>query len=237
MLCVDPPGADPCTASDKTAPSVQVRLPGRLASEEGRSRVIVISWQGDDQTGSGVAHYSVEVREEADGAGASEVEGSRTLLDKAPANRVHFRGEAGDTYRFRVTAADRAANRSTVESDPVAIPVDDRSRRLWRFSRGWKRVRAGAAWGGTVIRATKPGATARLRFRGRRVALIGRELARGGRLRVTVEGRSKVLRLRGRSSHRSVLWTSRRLAAGAHALTIRSLGGGTVELDAVAPTP
>lgn len=236
-LCVDPPGADPCTSSDKAAPGLQLSLPGRLASERGQSRVILVSWEGDDPAGSGVAHYSVEVSELADGAGASQVSDWRTLLDKAPVNAVHFRGEAGDAYRFRVTAADRAANRTTVESDPVVIPVDDRSRRLWRFSRGWKRLRAGDAWGRTVVRARQAGASARLRFRGRRVALIGRKLARGGRLRVTVDGRSKVLRLRGRSVHRSVLWTSRRLAAGAHTLTIRSLGGGTVELDAVAPSP
>jgi hypothetical protein len=236
-LCVDPPGADPCTSADKSAPTLQLSLPGRLASERGRSRVILVSWQGDDQAGSGLAHYTVEVSELADGAGASQADGWRTLLDRAPANSVHFRGEAGDAYRFRVTAADRAANRTTVESDPVVIPVDDRSRRLWRFSRGWKRVRASAAWGRTVVRARQAGATARMRFRGGRVALIGRKLARGGRLRVTVQGRSKVLRLRGHSAHRSVLWTSRRLADGAHTLTVRSLGGGTVELDAVAPSP
>jgi hypothetical protein len=236
-LCVDPPGAEPCTSADKTAPGLQLSLPGRLASERGRSRVILVSWQGDDQAGSGVAHYSVEVSELADGAGASPAAEWRTLLDKASVNGVHFRGEAGDAYRFRVTAADRAANRTTVESDAVVIPVDDRSRRLWRFSNGWKRVRAGDAWGRTVVRPRQAGATARLRFRGRRVALIGRKLARGGRLRVTVDGRSKVLGLRGQSAHRSVLWTSRRLAAGAHTLRIRSLGGGPVELDAVAPLP
>ena len=117
------------------------------------------------------------------------------------------------------------------------IPVDDRSRRLWRFSRGWKRVRADAAWGRTVVRASRAGATARLRFRGSQVALIGRKVARGGRLRVTLAGRSRVLRVRGRSAHRSVIWTSGRLESGNHSLAIRTLGGGTVELDAVAPSP
>ena len=238
VLCVDPPEADPCTSSDNAAPIVQVALPGRLASERGRSRTILVSWQADDRAGSGVAHSSVDVRELADGAGADDATGAwRGLLDQAPVNAMHFRGEAGDAYQFRVTAADRAANRTTVETDPVVIPVDDRSRRLWRFSRRWRRLRADAAWGRTVIRAKEAGATARLRFRGRRVALIGRKVARGGRLRVTVDGRSRALRVRGRGVHRSVLWTSRRLASGTHSLTVRSLGGGTVELDAVAPLP
>ena len=238
VVCADPPEADPCSSSDRTAPSVQWRLPGRLASEGGRSRTVLLSWQADDANGSGVAHYSVEVRELADGAGPSQAATEwRSLLDRAPVNGLHFRGEAGDAYQFRITAADRAANRATVETDPLVIPVDDRSRRLWRFSKGWKRVRSQAAWGRTVIRAKRAGATARLRFRGTQVALIGRKLPKGGRLRVTLDGRSKVLRVRGRTGHRSVLWTSRRLAAGGHSLAIRTLGRGTVELDAVAPLP
>lgn len=237
-VCVDPPEADPCSSSDRAAPTVHWRLPGRLASEGGRSRTILLSWQADDAIGSGVAYSSVEVRQLADGAGSSQLAPEwRGLVDRAPVNALHFRGEAGDAYQFRITAADRAANRATVETDPVVIPVDDRSRRLWRFSRGWKRVRAESAWGGTVVRASRAGLTGRLRFRGTRVALIGRRLPRGGRLRVTLDGRSRVLRVRGRSAHRSLLWTSRQLPAGEHSLALRSLGAGTVELDAVAPSP
>jgi hypothetical protein len=98
-------------------------------------------------------------------------------------------------------------------------------------------VRAESAWGRTVVRASRAGLTGRLRFRGTRVALIGRRLPRGGRLRVTLDGRSRVLRMRGRTAHRSVLWTSGQLPAGGHSLGLRSLGAGTVELDAVAPLP
>jgi hypothetical protein len=238
VLCADPPEADPCSSADKAAPRVEWRLPGRLASEGGRSRTVLLSWQADDATGSGVAGYSVEVRELADGAGPGQAPSEwRSLLDRALVNGLHFRGEAADAYQFRITAADRAANRATVETDPLVIPIDDRSRVLWRFSRGWKRVRVGTAWGGTVVRASRPGLAARLRFRGTRVALIGRKLPRGGRVRLTLDGRSRVLRVRGRSAPRSVLWTSRRLQPGGHSLTVRSLRGGTVELDAVAPLP
>lgn len=237
-VCVDPPEADPCSSSDRTAPSVRWRLPGRLASEGGRSRTILVSWQADDGAGSGVAYYSVEVREVADGAGPAQVAPEwRGLLDRAAVNGLHFRGEAGDAYQFRITAADRAANRATVETEPVVIPVDDRSRRLWRLSRGWDRRRAETAWGRTVVRASRAGATGRLTFRGSRVALIGRTLPKGGRLRVRLDGRTRTLRVRGRSGPRTVLWTSRRLGRGTHSLALRTLGGGTVELDAVAPLP
>ena len=244
VLCVDPAGAIPCSSTDREAPSLQTpfgagdpRLPGRvLASTVSRSRTLLVSWAAQDGAGSGVAHSSVEVSEVHTGAAASQAEW-RPLVDKAPVSGVHFRGERGSAYRFRISATDRALNTATVVTDPVLMPVDDRDRRLLRLSRAWKRVRVPEAWGRTVVRASRPGATARLRFDGTQVALIGRRLARGGRLQVTVDGESSVVRTRGRSAQRSVLWVSRRLEAGSHSLRLRSLGGGPVELDAVAPSP
>lgn len=241
VVCVDPAGADPCTSGDKAPPRVvQVDLPGReLASEKGRSRTMVVSWQADDGAGAGLAYYAAEVREVANGLGAAQAApGDWTVIaDRTTTPSVRFRGDSGKAYQFRVTAVDRATNRGVAETAPVVVPVDDRDRRLWRFSGGWRRVERPAAWGETVRRTTRKGATARLRFAGRQVSLIGRRLPRGGRLRVSVGRRSKVLRLAGRSGPRQVLWTSRRMRHGAHVLRIRNLGGGPVEVDAVAPRP
>jgi hypothetical protein len=245
IVCADPAGAAPCTSSDKAAPLItsgfdapDPDLPGRrLASRSSRSRTLNVSWGAQDEAGSGVAHYTVEVSEVHDGAGASQAAEWRTLLDKAPTNSLHFRGESGDAYRFRITATDRALNSATVVTDPVLIPVDDRDRKLLRLSRGWTRTRVSDAWGGTVVRAREAGATGRMRFRGRQIALIGRRLPKGGRLRVTIDGRSRTVRVRGRSAHRSVLWVSSGFGPGAHTLRLRSLGGGPVELDALALSP
>src|SRR5918999_3848774 len=237
-VCVDPPRADPCTSGDRTPPTVvDIDLPGeRLASEQGQSRTMVVSWQADDGDGAGVAYYSVDVREVASGVGASQADW-RSVTDRTQTPSARFRGEPGKAYRFRVTAGGRATNRGTAESSTIVMPVDDRDRRLLRFSRGWRRTPRASAWGETVRRTTEAGPTARLRFRGRRGSLVGRRMAKGGRLRVTVGERSKVLKLRGRSGARQVLWTSRRMRDGAHVLRIRSLGGGPVEADAVAPRP
>ena len=240
ILCVDPPEADPCSSTDNEAPSFDIVLPGdRLASERGRSRTMLVSWQADDASGAGVAYYSVEVREVASGVDAAKLEPGpwRTLQSRTTLPRAHFRGGSGKGYQFRIGAVDRAANRATVETDPLLLPVDDRDRGLWRFSPGWTRIRRESAWGGTVVRAKGDGAAATLRFTGRSVALIGRKLPKGGRLRVKVEGKSRMLMLRGRSGPRQVLWQSRRFADGEHVLRIRSRGGGPVELDAVAPQP
>ena len=58
-----------------------------------------------------------------------------------------------------------------------------------------------------------------------------------GRSEQAPKSRSRTLRTRGRTPHRSVLWVSPRLREGSHVLRLRSLGGGPVELDAVAPSP
>jgi hypothetical protein len=241
VLCVDPAGAVACSSTDTSGPAITFGAAGGqrggLASTRGRSRTMLISWAGDDQAGSGVSHYKAEVSELSDGAGASQASW-RTLIDRTTVNGVHFRGEAGDAYVFRITATDRALNETTITTDPVVVPVDDRSQRLLRFSkRNWKRVKVAAAWGGTVVRTNEAGATARLRFRGTSLSLVGRKLPKGGRLRVTIDGTRTAVRLRGRSRHRSVLWTSRKLEPGDHTLVLRTLGGGPVELDAVAPLP
>ena len=184
-----------------------------------------------------MSHYSVEVREAASGVARARVGDWRTLASRTTLPRAHFRGKPGRAYQFRIAAVDRAANRARVETDPILVPVDDRDRGLWRFSRGWTRTRRKSAWGGMVISARRAGLSARLRFEGEAVALIGRRLANGGRLRVNVDGRARTLRLRGRSGPRSVVWQSPKLNDARHVLRIRSLGGGPVQLDGVAPRP
>lgn len=237
VLCVDPPAADACTSADKTPPALKVSIPGGFASDGSQSRTIVVSWQGDEGLdGSGIRTYGVDVREVNDGARASASDW-RNLRDGITRTAVHFRGDSGSAYSFRVRATDRANNTGEQTSGIVAIPIDDRDRKLMRLSPGWKRVAKKGAWGRFVVHPRRRGATARVRFRGRRVALIGRRLPKGGRLRVSVAGRSTVITVRGRSGARAVLWTSRRMRAGGHTLRIRALGGGPVELDAVAPLP
>jgi hypothetical protein len=239
VVCVDPAGADTCTAGDRTAPTVNVKLSDRLVSAQSRSRTVVISWQAQDAAadGSGLATYTAEAREIGGGAQASQDTPWRTLLFRSKETSVRFRGHAGRSYEFRVTAYDRAANASVPASGTLSFPVDDRNRRIWRLSKGWRGVEHAEAYGGRVVRPRKAGVTARMRFSGTSVALIGRKLPNGGRLAVIVDGKRTTLRLRGRSDLRETLWTSGALKAGSHVLRLKALGGGPVELDAVAPLP
>jgi hypothetical protein len=248
VLCVDPVGAEPCTASDKTPPTVAVKLPGGgvgggagLATAESRSRTLTIAWQAQDSQadGSGVSTYTAEVREVAQGARASQAPQWRTLLSRSKETSVAFRGRTGRAYEFRVTAFDRAANASAPATGTLVFPVDDRNRRMLRLSHGdWHGVKQASAYGGRVVRSTGKGASARMRFSGTRVALVGRTLPKGGRLRVTIDGkRAATLKLKGRGGARQTLYTSKTLKPGGHVLRLEALDRAAVELDAVAPIP
>ncbi|MDQ3648458.1 MAG: fibronectin type III domain-containing protein [Actinomycetota bacterium] len=238
-VCVDPVGAPPCSSGDKSAPQVALLAAGArggYASDRFTSRTVEISWQGDDGAGSGVAAYDLDVRET--GAAASTAASRwRSLLRGTKRVSTRFRGRSGRRYEFRVTAIDRARNRRSATGNDLLIPVDDRDRSLIRFSAGWKRLERKGAWGRFVVRSTRRGASARLRFRGRRLALIGRRLPRGGKLRVTIDRGSRTVRLRGVARHRRVLFTSKRLRSRRHRVRLVAVGGGPVELDAVAVQP
>jgi hypothetical protein len=225
VLCVDPPGAPACTSGDRVSPTAQMRMP-RYASEVSRSRTFPVAWQGiDDAAGSGISGFEADVRE----AGGE----FRTLARRTSAVSAPFRGAFGAEYEFRVTAIDRAGNRSGFATDSVVVPIDDRDREVMSFRGRWRRLERAGAYGRFVMRAPGRGPTLRVAFSGDSVALIGRRMRRGGRLRVTVDGRSRVLRLRGNPRHRRVLFRRTGLGPGRHLLRVRALGGGPVEIDAV----
>ena len=228
-ICIDPPGVESCTSTDRTAPRVRVAL-AKYASDSSSSRTFTVAWVGSDEGGgSGITGYDVESRRVGDPRW-------RPLGPRTALTRASLRGDPGEAYQFRITASDRAGNRGGAISEVVVVPLDDRDRRL-RFSRGWRRLERRGAWERSLSRSSRTGVRARLRVSGSRFAIIGREQRRGGRLRMRILGRSKVIRLRGKPRHREVLYTSARLPRGTHTLKLEALDRAPVEIDAVAVVP
>jgi hypothetical protein len=231
-VCVDPPLVEACTSTDRTAPSVRLDAPA-VASSVGRFGFIRLSWQGDDgATGSGVRRYRVEKRriDVSGGAWRAVATDTAKTLARVPAR-------AGSAYEFRVQAIDRAGNASPLVSDTTLMPVDNLSHRLRFSTRGWKTLRRQGAFKLSVSRATRAGALAKLRFTGTRATVVTRGLPAGGRVRITVDGDSKVVDLRGRGGFRTRSIATKTVERGPHTLRVVSLRRSPVEIDAVAITP
>ena len=230
VVCVDPPGIEACRTGDRASPTARMLPLPELVSDTSRTRSFSVAWDADDgANGSGVASYDVEVRRD-DGP-------FHILLEGTARTSTVFRGAPGSRYEFRVRAVDRANHRSAAVAGSTLIPFDDRDDEV-HLSRGWRRLERKDAWGRFVRHSTRRGAKARLRFVGTRVTLVGRRLARGGRMRVTIDGRRKVMRTRGKSGFRSVLYRSAPLVRGPHTLRLTALdASGPVEIDALAVHP
>ena len=222
-VCVDDPGVESCTSTDRSAPAVTVRAP-RYASDESTTRTFTVSWEGlEEAGGSGITGYSVDVRRA--GEPWRSVTRGELLTERA------FRGSSGVSYEVRVLAVDRAGNSSAPVTATTTVPLVNRDGPL--FSDAWERVKREGFWGGSTRRSTEPGALARFRFSGERVALIGRRLPKGRKLRVSVAGRTKVIDVSGDPRFREAIWTSALLPPGTHTLELKA-GRGPVEVDAVA---
>jgi len=232
-VCVDPPGADECTSGDKTAPSVRLDAPA-LASDVTRfGNRVPLSWQGDDDaTGSGIKRYRVEVRRVGKPDSAWRLLRSETASTKGKLN-----GTGGVAYELRARAIDRALNASAPVLATTIVPLDNLDDRLRFSKRGWKVLARQGAWQLSTSRATRAGASASLHFSGTGATIVTRELPNGGRVRVTVDGDSKVVSLQGKGRFRSKLVATGKLEPGKHTLRVTSLGRAPVEIDAVAVRP
>ena len=213
------PGADP------DDPVIRLTAP-RYASDTARGPRFRLRLAARDP--DGLEEMTLEFRSNSEVATRWKLIGS----DKVRRSAL-FTGRPGETYRFRLRARDAIGNRSPYFYAITTVPRDDRSPRL-RFSGEWSRVRSTGAYERTLSRARGPGASASLLFRGGRLGVIARRTPDGGRLRVEIAGRAKVVSLRGPRRGRTVVFRSSLLRPGVYRPRLVSLGGGPVDLDAVA---
>jgi hypothetical protein len=231
-ICVDPPLVEACTSADRTAPKIE-NTTQPISSDATRFNYIRASWLGDDgASGSGIRRYRVEYRE----VGAASAAWLPLVADEAITTK-RVRGQEGRSFEVRVEAIDRAGNSSGWATSTTAVPLDNLASRVRLSKRGWKTLRRHGAFKRSVSRANRRGATATLRFTGTQATLVTRKLPKGGRVRMTVDGSSKVVSLRGRTRFRRQLVATKALAPGEHTLRIRSLGRAPVEIDAIAVKP
>jgi hypothetical protein len=212
-------------APDSRRPSVRLDAPSH-ASDRGLTRAVVLRWSGADRE-SGIARFSLEARR----SGNASIRWKVVRADTRR-RRAIFRGLPGSTYDFRLRARDQAGNLSRYDYDQTIVPLDDRSPRVGR-SRGWTKLSRRAAYGRTLSRSRRPGRVAELRFGGLAATVVATRTPRGGRVRVLLDGKERIVSLRGRQALRQVVFRSRLLRPGRHALRLETLDRGIVDLDGI----
>jgi hypothetical protein len=86
-------------------------------------------------------------------------------------------------------------------------------------------VKRRGAWQQHAIQATTPGAALTLRYVGGALSVIGETTARGGVLRVVLDGRARTLHLRSRRLHRRRVIYSAAVSPGVHHVRLVDVHG------------
>ncbi len=208
-------------------PRAAITAPNLLSNVSSRAR-IPVRLSASTAGGTDLSSYTVQVRDL--GARGRRV---RTLASATQATSLTYRGRLGHSYAFTVIATNLAGQSGPAASTTVLVPSGVRPTG-GHYSRGWRVHRVRGAWQGRAIASRVRGATFKLRYFGGPLALIGERAAGGGVARVTLDGRSRVIRLHapGRLRVRQVIYRGFvRLAR--HHLTVQILRGA-VTLEGVA---
>jgi phosphatidylinositol-3-phosphatase len=207
--CGPPP---PAGGGGEPPPTVLASAPV-IASQVSAQARIPVRWSSQP-----AATYDVQVRD-VSRRGA----GWRTLATNTTLRGLTFAGALGHTYLFRVQA-DADGRLSQWAEATTIVPTAARVPGA-HLSRGWRLLRRRGAWQQHALQTTRPGASLTLRYTGASVSLIGDRTARDGRLRITLNGRSRTFALGARRLRRRQILCTAKATPGVHRLTITDVRG------------
>lgn len=221
-------------AADVTAPVVTAPVPSILnGATIGTSKVpLRLTWKAAD-AGSGVCRSTVARRFAGNPFAAVPLTlatSRSATIQAAPASKA---------YLFSALATDCSdLTSATVTSAPVHLFVYQNSSPSIAYRGDWSPARARSAYGGSVRRSSRAGASASLRFTGREIAWVASKTPASGSARVLIDGRSvAIVHLRASTSaQRKVVFTRTWATAGTHTIKIVGLGTRShpqVSLDAL----
>jgi hypothetical protein len=205
-------------------PVTHVRAPA-LASSAATRPAIPVSWRATGQ--SAAASFAVQVRRTSFGSHTW-----RTLRASTKRRSLTFRGRLGASYEFRVAATNAVGLTGGFGTGRTVVPSGVRIRG-GRYRGSWNIARVRGAWEGHAIVSSKAGSTFTLSYGGGAVTLIGRKWSHGGVARVTLDGRTRTIRLHSARNRARVVVYRLALRLGHHRLRVDVLSGD-VALEGVA---
>jgi kumamolisin len=188
---------------------------------------VLVSWKGKDAT-SGVKQYSLFQSQDSHAF-------THVATTTAPSDVLHL--QPGHTYRFEVTATDKASNTSAHSAGQTyKLSLLQENSSAITYSSGWTRQALSGANGGQVEFATVAGKTATLSFSGVQAAWISTEGTTRGSASVKLDsGTSPTVSTYASSTKTAEIVDVVKGASGAHKLVIKVLGTSghpRVDIDA-----
>jgi phosphatidylinositol-3-phosphatase len=213
----------PITPPPHASPVTKLTTPA-LASTVSANARVTLRYSATSSGGTSVRSYDVQSHD----LGLRKAPW-RTLAAATPKKSLTFSGTPGHTYSFRVAATDSAGQAGGFASSTTVIPSSCKPAK-GHYGKGWTAVKRKGAWLGRAIESSTPGSAFTLRYVGGALTLIGETTRAGGKLQVTLDGRSRTLHL-----HSSKLRVRRTLAtfkakSGTHHLKL-TVSGGAVALE------
>jgi hypothetical protein len=204
----------PGCAGGAASTVVHLRAPA-LASAVSAGPHVPIRWSA---TGAPATSFTLQVRQTSGGGRHPW----RTLLRRTRRHAMTLRGRFGATYQIRARAngssggASRWFTATTVM--PSAIPRG-------QYRGRWTTTKMPGAWGGRAIIGRPAGASYSVQFVGGSLSVVGETSPQGGVALLTLDGKTRTIRLHStRLRARRVLFAAR-LAVGRHRLQIRVARG------------
>lgn len=199
-----------CGATAAPAPAApRIRAPALASTASARPRV-TIRWSASGAAGT----YELQVRDLG-----SATAGWRTLAAASRKRSWTFSARPGYTDAFRV-----AATGGSFATTTTVVPSGVRPAK-GRYCKHWRTVTRHGAWQGRAIQSTTRGASLSLRYDGGSLSLIGEQTARGGALKVTVDGHARTLHLHASRLHRPRTLATFSETTGVHHLKLTVLRG------------
>jgi hypothetical protein len=193
-------------------PTARISVPS-LASTGSARPLLTLRWGGAPH-----GNYKVQVRDLS-----ARPSSFKTLVQATTQTARIFLGTPGHTYAFRITPTVGGLSGAAVTGTTV-VPSGTHPAK-GRYSRHWRAVFQRGAWLSGAIRSSTPGSTFTLRYVGSTLSLIGEKTARGGVLRVTLDGRRHTLHLHASKLQRRRTLATYTVKPGVHHLALRVMRG------------
>ena len=186
-----------------------------------------LTWPAATDPSSAIGGYELQASVDGGAWGPTTSIGP-TVLAVAPNQLI------GHAYQYRMRARDVVGNWSPWVAGPaVRSGLAENNSRSVVYGGRWTRYAYKNASGGSASYATAKGASAKLTFRGRAIAIVAPVGPTRGSARIYVDGvyRGTVSFRLSTNRSRRVVYTTTLSSLGTHSIQLRLSGNGRIDLD------